>query len=273
MDWPKARTILLIAFAVLNLMLVLMLGLPVGNYAGMGRSLTSQQIDELRRTLAEQGLELPPSQGIPRAPSGMRFLHVVYAQPTTDALNGVVDSRTKAAVYRFMAIGPAAQPVNLDKPRQAQSVVETFLHQTSLLPTGAQFSGVFQGSDKRIVIVEYVPTYGEYPVFSGYVRAEVSSRGIETVRQFWVHPQGYTEAAPKAVRPAAEALLRLAGRLQNGTGKHVVTDIQLGYYANRSMTAIENEGIIGWDTVPVWRISLDNNDVYYINAFNGEWES
>ncbi|HWI53914.1 MAG TPA: hypothetical protein VNT01_17380, partial [Symbiobacteriaceae bacterium] len=119
---------------------------------------------------------------------------------------------------------------------------------------------------------EYVPFFGGLPVYSGYVRAELSAHGVEKVTRFWVVPRNYTGAPAKQVRPPREALLRLAGRLAS-TKTRTVTDIQLGYYAGRTLSLAQSDEVHGWDTVPVWRITLDGGDTYYINAFNGEWES
>nr|WP_245302798.1 two-component system regulatory protein YycI [Symbiobacterium terraclitae] len=123
-------------------------------------------------------------------------------------------------------------------------------------------------------MVEYVPVYDGLPVYSGYVRVYFSERGVVRVVQHWVEPVGFKEGAPKAVRPAAEALLRLAGHLEQES-KHVrtIVDVRLGYYSGPSVTVSAAGEISAWETVPVWRITLDNGLVYYVNAFNGELES
>ncbi|HEY3365323.1 MAG TPA: hypothetical protein VGK74_09760 [Symbiobacteriaceae bacterium] len=286
MDWPKARAILLAAFTVVNLILAYSIWGPSGVFPGdVSEASPAQQLDKLRATLLDLQVTLPSTVAVPKTPAPMPFLKVEY-RPTPDyvrlpgeffqgtpGLKPEVDKESKELIYRPGATGMAAREIKLDNHRQVQEAVEEFMRNAVLMPQGATLSGitVLPGTDR--VVVEYLPTFGGFSVFSGYVRVEVSARGIETVRQFWVEPRGYTEAPPKAVRPAGEALLRLAGRLQAAKrGHQTIREIRLGYYA-RPLVLTQADVVNGWDTVPVWRISLDTAEVYYINAFNGEWES
>lgn len=276
MDWPKARAILLAAFLVVNLVLAYAIWGPSAAPSGVAGA---PDLDQIRARLLESSLVLPTSVDVPRVPAAMQFLHVEYRPtPEIPAPSGEVSGTapddkpdTQAYVYRPGATGDAARVVNLESPSQVQRAANDYLHQLGLLPDDAVVSGVYPRPESSTAVVEYVPTYAGVPVFSGFIRAEVSHRGIESVSVLWVEPRGYTQAAPKAIRPVGEALLRLAGRLAGES--NVITDIQLGYYAGRSLTATQAGSIQGWDTVPVWRFRLDSGDVYYINAFNGEWES
>lgn len=302
MDWPRARTILLAAFTAVNLILAYSIWGPNRFFPDVYEISDQRQFDQVRARLANQGLHLPLSVQVPRVPEHMRFLHVEYRStpdfpewlaelsgesvrrpplPGGDLINFLellnpgVDEDSHAVVYRPDAQGLAARDIKLESRSQVQQAAEQFLRFASLLPPQAVFSGVYPQEESGLVEVEYVPSFDGYSVFSGYVRVAVSSRGIEMVKQFWVYPRGYTDAPPKAIRPVDEALLRLAGRLDRSTDnrKRTITEIRLGYYAGRSFTVSESDAVNGWDTVPFWRFTLDTGEVYYINAFNGEWES
>jgi hypothetical protein len=282
-DWPRARAILLAAFAVVNLMLAYTIWGPNASIPGPLAASQQQSIMQLRQTLSGQGLVLPSHLTIPRTPEPMRFLRVeLPATPVLERGPGElshgpqniqpeVDPETQALVYRPAARGLAAREVRLDNTDQVWKAAEEYLRAMGLFPSNAHFSGVFHRPDRETVVVEYVPQYDGLPVYSGYVRVELSAKGIETVTTFWVLPRHYTQAPPKEVRPAGEALLRLAGRL-TGAKPRTVTSIQLGYYGGRPFTMSQTDAIHGWDTVPVWRITLDSGETYYINAFNGELE-
>jgi hypothetical protein len=295
-DWPKARAILLAAFTVVNLILAYSIWGPASLPLGVFDSSNQQSARQLREKLLAGGLVLPASVTVPHNPPPMRFLHV-EALPTPDfnewtaeifggtAVSGsrspiglddhlkpAIDPDTHATVLWPHATGPAAREVRLDNKEQVQKAADDYLRQIAFFPPGARFSGIVSKPDTDTVTVEYVPFYDELPVYSGYVKVEVSARGIESVSKFWVVPRGYTDAPPKAVRPAEEALLRLAGRFMQ-VKQSTITDIQLGYYAGRALTQSQSGDIHGWDTIPVWRITLDSGDVYYINAFNGEVET
>lgn len=296
MDWPRARAILLVAFTVVNLILAYSIWAPSEVFSGLSEPPHLRTVDQVRARLLDSQLILPQSVTVPRTPGSMHFLHVEY-RPTPDLLEWpsesfgnptpyigrldpavlerlkpTLDPATQAVIYHPNGTGSAAHEVRLDNRTQVHQVAEEYLRQSLLLPPGAYFDSVRSLAEGERAEVEFVPHFDGYPVFSGYVRTEVSGRGIETVSRFWVQPVGYTDAAPKSVRPATEALLRLAGRL-TGKKKRTIVDIQLGYYAGRELISTQTDAIKGWDTVPVWRISLDSGEVYYINAFNGEWES
>lgn len=302
MDWPRARAILLAAFTAVNLILAYSIWGPNRFFPDVYEFSDQRQFDQVRSRLADQGLYLPLSVQVPRVPEPMRFLHVEYRSTPDfpdwlaefsgdrvvrpphpgrdlfnflDLLNPGIDEDSQAIVYRPGAQGVAARDVRLDSRVQVLQAAEDFLRLTALLPPQSVASGIYPQEESGQVEVEFVPSFDGYAVFSGYVRVAVSARGIETVKQFWVYPRGYTDAPPKAIRPVDEALLRLAGRLDRSPDnrRRTITEIRLGYYAGHSFTISEADAVNGWDTVPFWRFTLDNGEVYYINAFNGEWES
>lgn len=300
MDWTRARAILLMAFTMVNLVLVYSIWGPSNALPTMAGPSSRVQVEQLRTRLSDRGLLLPSGVLVPATPPPMRFLRVEYhpdltfsqlhaevfrrgipeweSQPrafegTTGNPEPTLDPETRAILYRPGATGPAARDVRLDSRTQVRQAAEEYLKYQLLMPEGAQLSGIFPRETG--MMVEFVPRYQNLPVYSGYTRVLVSARGIEQVEQLWVQPVGYKEtASPKAVRPAAEALVRLAGHLERtGQRTRTIIDVRLGYYAGSAVTERGAEGVSAWDTVPVWRITLNNGLVYYINAFNGELES
>jgi hypothetical protein len=299
-DWPRARAILLAAFMVVNLILAYSVWGPnTGLFPDLTDAPQGQSINQFRDSLLNLKLVLPANMTLPRTPGSMRFLRVELP-PTPEFLEWdsevsgmpprragqmdktftparpnvpyTVDAETRATVYTPRATGPAARELKLENRDQVQKAAEEYLRQFGLMPQNAQFSSLLERPEQGLMVAEWVPYYDGLPVYSGYVRMEVSARGIETVSSLWVVPKGYSETASKQVRPVSEALTRLAGRL-NSSKPRTVTDIRLGYYARRTFSLAQSDDVHGWDTVPVWRITLDNTETYYINAFNGEWES
>jgi len=291
-DWPRARAILLAAFAVVNLILAYSIWGTGSVFVGPAVA-SRQTAQQLRESLLERGLVLPITVTVPRTPNPMRFLYV-EAPLTPDSLEWagefygttpfqraeiatpshlrlMVNPETHATELWANATGPAAREVQLDNEELVRKAAEDYLRQIAFMPPGARFSAIYPAGEDRLV-AEFVPFFEGVPVYSGYVRVEVSARGIEKVTRLWVVPRYYTDAPPKDVRPASEALLRLAGRLSS-TEMLTVKEIQVGYYAGRAFSLAHPDDVHGWDTVPVWRITLDDGQIFYVNAFNGEWES
>lgn len=299
MDWTRARAILMLAFTLVNLILAYSLWGPESSLPALAEPSNRVQTEQLRARLSYRGLVLPPGVLIPSTPPPMRFLRVEYrpdltfpqfhdesfgrrlppVEPQRTGFDGTsgnaeptLDPGTRAIIYRPKATGPAAREVKLDDKTQVRQVAEDYLRYQLIMPDLAYLSGVFPRENG--MMVEFVPRYQGIPVYSGFIRVDLSERGIEQVVQFWAEPVGYKEMQPKAVRPAAEALLRLAGHLERaGERTRTIIDVRLGYYSGPSVTVPVADGISAWDTVPVWRITLDNGLVYYINAFNSELES
>lgn len=285
MDWTRARAILLAAFAVVNLILAYALWGPKGEMNPSEPTARSQMV-QLRTRLDERGLLLPSGITLPTTPPPMHFLRVEFRPdpPKPDAAPEPFEGVTARASLRVRydpttretvlepARAEAKTQVDLSDRGGLLRAAEEFLRQYDLLPDDVQLSGIFLREDGAVV--EFVPAHEGLPVFSGYLRVYLSQRGIERAVMHWVEPVGFKEGAAKAVRPAAEALLRLAGHLQaDGEQVRTIVDVRLGYYSGPSVTVPAAEEISAWDTVPVWRITLDNGQVYYVNAFNGELES
>jgi hypothetical protein len=295
-DWARARAYLLTAFLVVNLILAYSIWGPTAMLPYLSEEPQDQTYEEFRETLANRKLVVPVTLSLPRTPAPMRFLRV-ESPPTPDflqwafeinaitrrndahddmalveSLRPTIDPQTKAVSYFPRATGTAAHEMKLDNREHVIRVAEEYLRLMALLPADARVASVTENRNTGTVTVEFCPLFDGIPVFSGYVRVEMSPRGVEKVSRFWVEPREYAESAPKQVRPAREALLRLAGRLASARVR-TVTEIQLGYYAGRTLSLAQSDDVHGWDTVPVWRITLDGGETYYINALNGEWES
>lgn len=298
MDWPRARGILLAALAVVNLVLAYALWGPVGISPELSGLSQSQQLQQVRQVLAHRGIDL--STSIPVTPEPMPFLRVQH-RPTVDLLDlgyeqsgrpalpgdspimGLgrsgfggwpsIDPVTQVVTYRLNAVGRAERQFSLQTTQELQKEIREILRGEFLLPANMQYAGTYPKADTGLLVVEFVPVFQGHPVFSGFVRAEVSERGLEAVSYLWIQPLGYKDAPPKVVRPASEALLRLAGHLERDGKRQNVIEIRLGYYAGRLLTTPQSQTVSAWDTVPVWRIRLENGETYFINAFNGEIET
>lgn len=284
MDWTRARAILIAAFAVVNAMLAYALWGPKGDL-NAGEVTARSQLVQLRARLDERGIVLPGGVSLPKTPGPMRLLRVEFRlnptnpDPAVEPFVGAVNASELRSRYDAATRETVLEPVrreersllDLSDRLLLRQAAEDFLRKHGLFPADVQLSGIFLREDGAMV--EFVPTYGGLPVFSGYLRVYLSPRGVERVVHHWVEPVGFKEGAAKAVRPAAEALLRLAGHLETGGQVRTVVDVRLGYYSGPSVTAPAAGEVSAWETVPVWRITLDNGQVYYVNAFNGELES
>lgn len=279
MDWARARVILLVAFTAVNLSLAYLLWgeSARGLIADHGGSRV--ELDQLRVDLLQRGVELDPSVVLPPTPQPMRFLRVVHQPATLPPdliLNGAgfsVDSQSGLIGFQPGAKGPAARELKLENRGTVTQFAQEYGHSINLLPPEAQMTGIYP-LESGMLRVEYAPIFNGSPVFAGFVWIDLSPRGVEAISRFWVIPEGLKEGTAKAVRPAQEALLRVADELQaNKASERRVIEVRLGYYAVPATVGSPTSLVRAWDTVPVWQVRMADGRRYHVNAFNGQLES
>lgn len=279
MDWARARLILLVAFTAVNLSLAYLIWgeSARGLIADHGSSRVER--DQLRVSLLQRGVELDSSVVLPPTPQPMRFLRVVHqpaALPPDLILNGAglsVDSQSGLIGFQPGAKGAAARELKLENRGSVTQFAQEYGRSINLLPPEAQVSGIYP-LDSGMLRVEFSPIFNGLPVFAGFVYIDLSPRGVETITRFWVIPEGLKEGTAKAVRPAQEALLRVADQLEatKATERRVM-EVRLGFYAVPATVGSPTSNVRAWDTVPVWQVRLADGHRYYVNAFNGQLEN
>ena len=107
--------------------------------------------------------------------------------------------------------------------------------------------------------------YENYPLYTRYAYA-FSSAGDETlmIRFFRLDILGFAEQEREII-PSSTALLRFLERYEGHDGPMSILEFSLGYYT-------QEYDAERWEIPPVWRIRLNNGELYYINAFTGNSE-
>jgi hypothetical protein len=278
MDWARARLILLVAFTAVNISLAYLIWGGTAKGLLESRAGSRGERDRIQLELANLGVQLDPAVILPPTPQPMSFLRVVHQPaPSGELVDGTpvtVDSQTALLTARPSGKGMAGRELKLENRNQVQQFATEYGRSVNLLPPEAQVSGTYVQPRSGFLRVEYTPVWNGLPVFAGYVWMDLSTRGVETITRYWVVPEGVKEGQPKAVRPAQEALLRVADLLKaSPTSERVITEVRLGYYAGPAIAGAPSSLIRAWDTVPVWQVRVGNTEVHYVNAFNGQLEN
>lgn len=270
--------ILLVAFMAVNLSLAYLIWGESARGLLVNRGSTRQELDQLRTSLLQRGVELDPGVVLPPTPQPMRFLRVVQqsvAIPPELILQGAVstDTQTGQVTFKPAAEGAAMRELKFENRNSVTLFAQEYGRWTNLLPPEAQVSGIYPQESGNLRI-EFTPVFSGHPVFSGYVWIELSPKGVEAITRFWVIPEGLKEGTAKAVRPAQEALLRVADQLQlTKTDERRVVEVRMGYYADPVTAGAATSQVRSWDTVPVWQVRMSDGERYYVNAFNGQLET
>jgi hypothetical protein len=294
-DWPQARAILLITFAVVNGLLAYAIWGPSSAGSGTTGRSDPAQLQAVRDRLSELGLDLAVQ--IPQKPTPVpQFLRVQY-EPTPDLpfiryetsggrldslidpsrprldttsahLEPTVDRATGVVRYRPLGRGAAAREVRLENRSAVRQVVEEYLRAEGMFRQDARFSR-FYPAGEGFLGLEYTQVFQGASVFSSYRRVVVSRSGIQTVEELWAKPLTF-RGEQKAVLAPTEALLRVAGHA-GGQARRSFTEIEFGYYAGSPLGG-RGGSAYAEDLIPVWRIVLSTGEVFHINAFTGEVE-
>jgi regulatory protein YycI of two-component signal transduction system YycFG len=284
MNLGRAKLILVIAFAALNLFLGYHLFWP--NFGRLTRVAVSAE--ELRLTeqmLAENNyrLEVP----INRAVQTIDFLTVSQSLAVQRAIllrflrEGARINQAEEANYYYIdgetAVIHASglitirynPPILLGEnlinrePREIRNVVDAFLAANQLNYDGLSFD-YLEKDEPSTIVVYYNQIIDDVPVFAGQLKVKMTDDKIQSVDLYWLEPAERDPAREIRVISAAEALSNLVYELGPAAELQLISKVELGYYSG-------DYDAEKWEIPPVWRI-LINGQHYYINAFTGNLE-
>jgi hypothetical protein len=288
LNWGQAKNLLIVAFVILDLILV-SLYLDIRRYAP-GHSAAGQAEPELVAHLAENNItlaaELPwevPSLPLLRVgiekqnpyPIALSFfgtLTEVNVIRPEDPLLELVFTRDQEELLFYTSGVNVYTHRGLDRSPSDQTAVQAEKQAQNFLATHGGSEGLTlirtvpyrrQGT----YLVEFGQSYKGFPLVgaSGAVLV-VTPEGVENYWRRFLNVLGES-GEPRAVITAAEALSALA--LQRPRPEAIpltVREVVLGYL-NRVYNADE------WEAAPVWRIWTGGDSYFYINAFTGELET
>jgi len=290
MDWRRVKTLLILSFLLLNILLAGRLYfLPeLDMYLGLTgrtsseavlralqshgveltgilptsalrapfaqvslRQLSDAEINRLRRQILGNEAVRTSPQEIPVLEHPLSF--AVEQQELIITTRGYVSFQNRAVVK-------AGVPMSAD---EAKRIAGEFFKERMGDPTDFIFDSVIslgEGSYR----VEYVQTFRGTRIFPGYIIVVVKGGDVAAM---WMSRLNVALEAggAKAVLPAGEAVLSLLNnRLNRGeTGTLEVLEVLFGYHSP-IYDAIDPS----WRGVPVWRIRT-NEGAYFINAHSG----
>ncbi|MBS3873126.1 MAG: two-component system regulatory protein YycI [Firmicutes bacterium] len=297
MDWGRVKTLLIVSFLILNILLAgrlyfvpeLEMYLGLTDRASSEAVLRALQAHEvvLTGTLPTVALRAPFAQVslrrlnhndidlLRRQILGDEAVHSTIAttddrplveQPTSFVLGheDLVITTQGYISYHNRAVAKTEAPLDAE---QAVQVAEEFFRHRMDGPRDFVFDSVIpleEGSYR----VEYVQTFRGNRIFPGYIIMVI--KGGEVAAMWMSRLNVALEAGgAKPVLPASGAVLSLLNhRLNRGeTGAMEVLEVLFGYHSP-IYDAIDPS----WRGVPVWRIRT-NAGVYFINAHSGVPES
>ncbi len=143
---------------------------------------------------------------------------------------------------------------------------------TQKMPFLQDFIFDYAQETDHLHVFHYRQEYEEYPLYGGYAKLLLDGEDSVVIFLYRLEPLNFAAQTREIISPAA-ALLRFLEAYKPAIHKEKpdtakkknITEIVLGFYS----PGYDAER---WEIPPVWRIRLDDGEVYYVNAFTGNLE-
>ncbi len=289
MDWPRAKTILIICFFAGNLILGHQLWMEQRGSPLLDEVLQRSE-DEALVVLADKleqvGLELRGE--LPAEASRMYSLKLSRHEPAVEMLRRALfppdegepviiggrlrghqtdDAILVVGVSGAVRFQRTHRSTGGDlSAEEAESLSTSFLLDRGLGLPGMQFDYVSRVEPDQYIVF-YCQEHRGRPIYGGGIMVLVQGDQVRGYQQLGYTAVGHTGRA-RAVIPASQAISANMQRISTAAGdeRAAIVEVTLGYYAGMSP---EDE----WTVDPVWRLRLENGVLVFINAFTGaiEW--
>jgi len=280
MDWSKAKTILIVAFLITNILLG---SIIVYKNKKITPSLRDDFIEEVKDDLLEKDIQIACE--IPKTEEGLVPLTVRYESLDKDLINdklykgqGLVEEREDEVLIEGLSSrvvikkGKIFKYINKSKvvkyeefnENVAREIGEDFIDLMDFRRDDMEISYITRLGDQYRI--SYSKKYEGTYVEKAYIDLYISNMGIESCERVWLDlklkgdAEIYTSTAPKAI-------LNLVN-MEEAYGREIV-DISLCYYFDPNqhdyIETLENakEG----KTVPAWRILFKDGDRLMIDNY------
>lgn len=234
MDWSRAKSILILSFLLLNLMLGYELWADKWSLS-LSRSETAMITEEVNRLLRLKSIQMEAA--IPK--DVPKLQEIVVSEDETN--RSIIETPLNPPV-KYVNTGRNGLP--------ADSLKRVIAHFSSY-----QVDPLLSG-EGRLVMNQM---HGDFPIFEVHLELLVEGGMITAYRQDYAAVESNPKQQEQKVIPAHTALRSL---VENYLPENaVIRDIRLGYRGRFQLM------------LPNWRITLGDGSVYYVNAFTGAVEA
>jgi len=282
LEWRKAIIILIISFITLNTILATNIwyrSKPTDNF-----NLTDTQQDQLETLLKQRNVALKadiPREGRPQAfleiklkpINTKRVLESFLGKDAKPEVEYNKDSKSYTYGDKQLIITDNGELTyfdhnddkidkTLDK-EEARRNAEDFLKNHGMVLEHGVLSGITYDSHSKGYLIEYTRYHDDFFMANSHAAVLVTPSGVKMYYQCWMEPGVYIGKKRSVISPLT-AVMRIMTEVKS-EAPFTITDIEQGFYSK-----LYNADRI--QAAPIWKIGLDNGDIYYVNAYTGEME-
>ena len=282
LEWRKAIIILIVSFISLNLILATNIWYreKPSNYF----NLTENQQSQIEKLLEQRNVKLKadmPEEGRAQAFLEIRFKPIdekkaledffgKNAKPQIEDAEGsksytldgkqLIITDNGELTYHDNKEGKAPSTITEEKARKE---AESFLKSHGGIPEQAVLSNITYDDLNKGYLLEYNRYYEDFLIANSNATVLVTPSGVKMYHQCWMDPIGDIGKKRSVISPLT-AIMRVVSEIKT-EDPFVISDIEQGFYSK-----LYNADRL--QAAPVWKVALENGDVYYVNAYTGEME-
>lgn len=243
MDWTKAKSILIVALIITNLILIFA-NVYKNDFPGL--NLNDNDLGETLQLLESKNIFIEAD--IPRKHSRMPVLTVEY-----DRLN-------QEFIEELLAKQKELPEADLTDEKIINQTKE-FIDKSGYLTDNVKFYSIEKKSGKTIV------TFKNYingiPIEESNIICTLYKGKIINFERYWLNPVELSRMKKNIMQPEA-ALIKLMSE-KDSDEKIVVKDITLVYWLDSQ--SFDPQSTVSDTAFPTWKITTDDGQVYHILAF------
>ena len=275
MDWSKAKNILIIAFIITNLFLIF--NIQSNLYENNSLSvLKDRNIEDIVSILADRNIRVEAE--VPRTLLQMPVLDVEYetyngeklaqrfgleeTPSQTNSQEQIDVTNNKIIIYKNNSRVLRIKELNEKKAREE---AERFIKDHGYMRPDVEYWNTFSEGEQYEVI--FKQKYKGYFLEVSYMRLIVTRAGVTEFERTWLKPLNLGERKNE-IMPATKALLKVLNVLEDREQETIITEISLGYLFDPSKISLTNwENIKSGRALPAWRMTLENGETIFIDAY------
>lgn len=281
MDWSKAKTILIVAFIITNILLI---GILIGERPIDEPTIKDEFVNEVIELLKDKNISIATQ--IPKDIPYLNTMIVEYEKISLEELNknflnnegvisnneegfgeivkdneSIVIANNKLIIYENKEEKEIYKDLNRDK---AIHLSEEFIREMQFDTSDMKLT--FVKEENGIFYLEYSKVYNDILIERAFTNLQIDSRGVKRFERLWLKARDLGEVEIY-ISTAPKSLLALLG-MEEVYGK-TITDISLCYYFDpQKHEYLKEPGEAKQGkAVPAWRIQFDDGYKVYIDEY------
>lgn len=276
LEWRKAIIILIISFISLNLFLATNIWhrvKPTNDF-----NLTENQQEQIETLLKQRNVTLKADISTDGRPQSFleislkpideeRTLENFFGKNAKPQVEHNKDNKSYVFDDKQLIITDNGELTYFDNKEEKQSSqltkekakkeADDFLKSHGETLEQAVLSNITYDEHSKGYLLEYTRYHEDFFIANSYAAILVTPSGVKMYYQCWMDPVRYIGKKRSVISPLT-AVMRVTTEVQS-QDPFIISNIEQGFYS-KSYNADRIQA------APVWKIALENGDVYYVNA-------